>query len=150
MSIKSVTLSLNGQSYTLTLDSSTGKYQKSITAPNATSYGETDHKYAMQLKVEDMAGNVTAIDKTHSEFGTQMMLRVLEKTPPEISITKPSAGSYVTSNSVTIEFQVTDAESGVDPDTIALQIDSGSKITSGLTKTAVTNGYKCTDRKSVV
>lgn len=144
MSVKTVTFYLNGQSYTIPLDGTTGKYKKTIAAPNQTSWGETDHKYEMQLKVEDVAGNVTTIDKNHTSFGEKMMLRVLEKTPPVISITKPSTGAYLGSNTVAIEFTVTDTESGVDPATIKLQIDSGGQITSGITKTPITNGYKCT------
>lgn len=143
MSVKSITLYLNGQSYVIPLDSSTGKYKKTITAPNQTSWGETDHKYAMQLEVEDIAGNVTTIDKTHSSFGEKMMLRVLEKTAPVITITSPSSGAYLGSSAVKVEFTVTDSESGVDPDSIKLQIDSGAAITSGITKTEITNGYKC-------
>lgn len=144
MSVKTVTFYLNGQSYTIPLDSSTGKYKKTVTAPSQTSWGETDHKYEMRLDVEDMAGNVTRIDKSHASFGEKMMLRVLEKTAPVITITKPSAGAYLGSNSVSVEFTVTDSESGVNPDSISLQLDSGAAITSALTKTQITNGYKCT------
>lgn len=143
MSVKSVTLSLNGQTYTLSYDSSSGKYKKSITAPNQTSWGEEDHKYAMQLKVTDMAGNVTTIDKNNGTFGSKMLLRVLEKTAPVITITAPSQGAYLGSNAVKIEFTVTDSESGVNPDSIKLQVDSGGAVTSGITKTQITNGYKC-------
>lgn len=144
MSVKLVTLSLNGQSYTIPLDSSTGKYKKTITAPNQTSWGETDHKYAMQLQVEDVAGNVTTIDKSHSSFGAKMMLRVLEKTAPVVTITSPSQSAYLGSNAVKVEFTVTDADSGVDAGSISLQIDSGAAISSGITKTQIENGYKCT------
>lgn len=144
MSVKTVTFYLNGQSYTLPVDSVTGRYKKSVPAPNQTSWGEPDHKYAMQLKVEDMAGNTTVIDKDHENFGEKMLLRVLEKTPPAVTITKPSTGAYLGNNTVLIEFTVTDAESGVDPETIKLQIDSGGQITDGITKTPITNGYKCT------
>lgn len=143
MSVKSVTLSLNGQTYTIPYESSSGKYKKTITAPNQTSWGEEDHKYAMQLKVTDMAGNVTTIDKNNSTFGSKMLLRVLEKTAPVITITAPSQGAYLGSNAVKIEFTVTDSESGVNPDSIKLQVDSGGVITSGITKTQITNGYKC-------
>ena len=40
---------------------------------------------------------------------------------------------------------VTDNDSGVNPDTIGITIDSGSKVTgSAITKTAITGGYDCT------
>lgn len=144
MSVKLVTLKINGQLYTIPYDTAIAMYKKAIPAPSKTSWGEVDHKYAMQLDVEDVAGNVTTIDKTHSTFGAKMMLRVLEKTPPVIQITQPSAGAYLGSNSVNVEFTITDADSGVDPNSIKLQIDSGAAISSGITKTPITNGYKCT------
>lgn len=143
MSVKSVTLYLNGQSYDIPLDTATKKYKKSITAPNKTSWGETDHKYDMQLKVQDVAGNVTTIDKTHGTFGEKMKLRVLEKTPPIITITSPSSGAYLGNNAVKIEFTVTDTESGVDPDSITLQIDTQATVASAITKTEISGGYKC-------
>lgn len=90
-----------------------------------------------------MAGNVTTIDKNSSTFGSKMLLRVLEKTAPVITITAPSQGAYLGSNAVKIEFTVTDTESGVNPDSIQLQVDSGGVIVSGITKTQITNGYKC-------
>lgn len=143
MAVKAVTLSLNGQTYTIPLDAASGKYKKQITAPSASSYKEENHKYAMQLKVTDVAGNVTTIDKTHSTFGSKMMLRVLEKTPPVITIISPSNQAYIGSNAVKIEFNVTDSESGVNPDSIKLQVDSGAEIVSEITKTPIANGYRC-------
>lgn len=135
-------LSINGQSYNIPLVSGS-TYRKQITAPNQTSWGETDHKYAMQLKVEDVAGNITVIDKDHETFGEKMMLRVLEDTPPVIVITSPAESAYLGSNSVKVEANITDTESGVDPDSITIQIDSGAVISSGITKTPIQNGYKC-------
>ena len=142
MSIKTVDLSLNGQSYNIPLIS-TGKYQKKIAAPNKTSWNEEDHKYAMRLTVEDVAGNVTTIDKSHETFGEKMMLRVTEDTPPVIVITSPAESAYLGSNSVKVEANITDTESGVDPDSITIQIDSGAVISAGITKTPIENGYKC-------
>lgn len=43
----------------------------------------------------------------------------------------------------TVSWKVTDNDSGVNPDTIAITIDSGSKVTAGITKTAITGGYQC-------
>lgn len=142
MSIKTVDLFVNGQSYNIPLISES-KYQKKITAPNKTSWNEEDHKYAMRLTVEDVAGNVTTIDKSHETFGEKMMLRVVEDTPPVITITSPAQSAYLGSNAVKVEANITDTESGVDPDSITIQIDSGAVISSGITKTPITNGYKC-------
>ena len=61
------------------------------------------------------------------------------------TITSPTAGSYITNNKPTIKWKVTDADSGVNPATIGITIDSGSKVTGdSITKTAVTGGYECT------
>lgn len=143
MAMKTVTLSLNGRTYTLTKDASTGKYKATITAPTKSSYSQTDHKYAMVLKAQDQAGNVMTIDKNNATFGAKMLLDVNEKVAPAIAVTKPSTGAYLTSQTVAIQFDVTDNDSGVASGTISLQIDSGSLITTGLTKTAITGGYRC-------
>lgn len=144
MALKKITLSLNGQTYTLEKNEGTGKYEATITAPTKSSYNQTDHVYAMALKAEDQAGNLTTIDKNHATLGAKMKLDVNEKVPPVILPSKPGAGAYLTSQSVAIQFDVTDNDSGVNPNTISLQIDSQAAITSGLTKAKITNGYRCT------
>ena len=144
MAIKAVTLTLNGQTYTLTKDSTSGKYKATITAPTKSSFSQTDHVYAMVLKATDQAGNVTTIDKSHATYGAKMKLDVNEKVVPIITPSKTGAGAYLTSGSVTFQFDVTDNDSGVNSGTISMQIDSQSAITSGLTKTAITGGYRCT------
>lgn len=144
MAIKTVTYTINGQTYTLEKDASTGKYKKEINAPAKSSFSQEGNKYATVLKATDQAGNVTTIDKNHATFGEKMKLDVNEKVAPVITTAKPGAGAYLTSGSVQIEFTVTDNDSGVKSDTISMQIDTQTAITSGLTKTAVTGGYKCT------
>lgn len=144
MAIKSVALTLNGQNYSLAKDASTGKYKASITAPTNSSYNQADHVYAMVLKATDQANNITTIDKSHATFGAKMKLDVNEKVAPVIIPSKPGAGAYLTLGSVQVQFDVTDNDSGVNPESISMQIDTQSTITSGLTKTAITNGYRCT------
>lgn len=144
MAIKSVVLTLNGQNYTLTKDASTGKYKASITAPQKSSYNQADHVYAMVLKATDQANNITTIDKSHATYGGKMKLDVDEKVAPVITPSKPGAGAYLTSGSIQIQFDVTDNDSGVNPETISMQIDNQAAVTSGLTKTSITGGYRCT------
>lgn len=43
MSVKSVKAIINGQSYTLTLNTSTGKYEATITAPAKSYYTQPGH-----------------------------------------------------------------------------------------------------------
>lgn len=144
MAIKTVQYSLNGQTNTLEKDAATGKYKKKITAPAKSSYSQPNHVYAGVLKVTDQAGNVTTIDQNHAEFGAQMKLDVNEKVAPVITPAKPGAGAYLTSHTVAIQFDVKDNDSGVVSGSISLQIDSQAAITSGLTKTVITGGYRCT------
>ena len=69
-----------------------------------------------------------------------MKIRVKEKVAPVVSISSPSSGAYLTSTTPTIEFTVTDADSGVASAKITLD---GTEITS-VTKTAIAGGYKYT------
>lgn len=78
-------------------------------------------------------------------MGGSLKLKVKEKDAPAITISSPTAGSYITNNKPTVKWKVTDADSGVNPATIGITIDSGSKVTGdSITKTAVTGGYECT------
>ena len=145
MSVKTVQAIINGVTTTLTYNSSNGKYEATITAPSTSSYNNNDgHYYPVTIKATDDAGNVTTKDDTDSALGASLRLTVQEKVAPVIAITSPTASALITNNTPTISFTITDDDSGVDPDTIGITIDSGSKITgSAITKTAITGGYSC-------
>lgn len=144
MAVKTVQAIINGQTYTLTLNSTTGKYEATITAPSTSSYNQSGHYYGVTVKATDDAGNVTTVDATHATLGESLRLQVKEKVAPVIAITSPTAGAYLTSNKPAISWKVTDSDSGVDPDTIGITVDSGTKITGdSITKTAITGGYQC-------
>lgn len=146
MAIKSVKFSLNGQTYDLTYDSASNSYKATITAPGATSWNETNHKYAGSVVAEDTAGNKTTA--TTADFDT-LGLRVLEKVKPVISVTYPTAGAYIANSKPTFRWTVTDADSGIDSATISIKLDSGNAITDGITKKSITNGYSCEYTPSV-
>ena len=140
MAVSTVKLTLNGNEYNLTQNTSTGKWEATISAPSTTSYKEnTDHCFHGTVVATDTAGNTTSV--TVNDFPA-LALRVLEKVAPTISVTYPTAGAYIASNTPTIRWNVVDSGSGIDSDTIALSID-GATVTSGITKTAITNGYAC-------
>lgn len=143
MSVKQVQAIVNGQTYTLTFNSNTGKYEATVTAPNKSSYSQSGHYYGITIKATDDAGNVTTKDATDSAIGSSLRLTVKEKVAPVITVTNPTASATLTNNKPTITWSVTDDDSGVNPSTIGITIDSGSKITDGITKTAVTGGYNC-------
>lgn len=143
MSISTVRATINGQTYNLTLNSSTGKYEATVTAPASSSYSKAGHYYPVSITATDSAGNTASIDDTHSSLGNKLKLVVKERTAPVITITAPSAAALIANNKPVITWTVTDDDSGVNPDTIGITIDSGSQIKSGITKTQITNGYNC-------
>lgn len=145
MAVKTMQAIINGQTYNLTLNSSTGKYEATVTAPSTSSYPLSGHYYPVTVKATDDAGNVTTKDATDATLGASLRLKVKEKVAPVITVTAPTASALLTNSKPTITWKVTDEDSGVDPATIGLTIDSGSKITGdAITKTAITNGYQCT------
>lgn len=144
MSVKSVQAIINGQSYTLTLNTSTGKYEATITAPAKSSYTQSGHYYNVEVQATDDAGNVTTKNASDATLGSSLRLEVKEKVSPTIAITYPTASALITSNRPVIKWKVTDDDSGVNPSTIGITIDTGAKITGdAITKTAVTGGYEC-------
>jgi len=145
MAIKTVQATINGQTYTLTLNSTSGKYEATVTAPSKSSYNQSGHYYGVTVKATDVAGNITTKDAADATLGKSLRLQVKEKVAPIIAITAPTVGTYLTNNKPTITWKVTDADSGVNPETIGITIDSGTKITGdSIAKTAITEGYQCT------
>ena len=140
MAIQTVRAQVNGTWHTLTLNSSNGKYEKTITAPTISSYNQTNHYYNVNVEATNTAGTVTTADGTDL---TGLRLVVKEKVAPAITITAPTAGATITTNKPAVKWTVTDADSGVNPNTISIKIDSGSAITSGITKTASGKGFTC-------
>lgn len=140
MAIKTVRAQVNGTWHTLTLNPSTKKYEASITAPTTSSYNQPNHYYNVTVEATNTAGTTVS---SNGATLTGLRLVVKEKTAPIITITAPTASSTLTNNKPTITWKVTDADSGVNPSTISIKIDSGSAITSGITKTASGKGYTC-------
>lgn len=144
MAIASVKATINGQIYTLNWDEATKSYKATITAPAKSSYNEPNHYYGVTVVATDDGGNSTTVDENNETFGTILRLQVKEKVKPVSTITYPTTGSHITTSTPTITWTVTDNDSGVDPNTITIQIDSGSVITEGITKTPNDNkGYDC-------
>lgn len=143
MSVKTVQAVINGQTYTLTKNTSTGKYEATITAPSKSSYTLSGHYYPVTVKATDDAGNVTTKDATDSTLGASLRLQVKEKVVPVITITAPTASQYLANSTPAIAWKITDDDSGVNPSTIALKIDGTAVDISKIKKTAVTGGYTC-------
>lgn len=142
MSVKTAQYIFNGQTYNLTYNASSGKWEATVTAPSKSSYSQPNHVLGGTIKATDDAGNTTTVDQNHTTLGASLKIRVKEKTAPSITITAPSAGAYITTITPAIEFQVKDMDSGVNAGTIAVTVD-GTAV-SNITKTAIDGGYKCT------
>lgn len=143
MAIKTVQTVINGQTYNLTKNDSTGKYEATITAPNKSSFNQPNHFYDVTVKATDDAGNVTTKNSTDATLGNSLKLYVKEKTAPTQTITYPTAGALITNNKPTITWEVKDSDSGINQDSISITINSGSKVTAGITKTPIDGGYRC-------
>lgn len=142
--VKTVQAIINGQTYNLNFDDLSGKWQTTITAPSKSSYTQDEHYYPVQIKATDDAGNVTEKDDTDSVLGESLRLKVVEKNPPQISVTSPTNGAHINSSTPQIQWTVTDDDSGVNPDTISLTIDSVTTITTEIQKSPTEGGYTCT------
>lgn len=140
MAISQVRAQINGTWHVLTKNSSTGKYEANITAPTTSSYNQPNHYYNVTIEATNTAGTSSTADGTDL---TGLRLVVKEKVAPAITITAPTAGATITTNKPAVKWTVTDADSGVNPNTISIKIDSGSAITSGITKTASGKGFTC-------
>lgn len=142
MAIKTMTANINGQVTNLIYNATSGYYEGSTTAPSKSSYPLDGHYYPVTVKATDEAGNVTSIDNTDGTLGSKLRLVVKEKNAPTLSFISPGAGAFVKTNKPTITWKVTDDDSGVNPDTIAITVD-GTKVTANITKTAIAGGYQC-------
>lgn len=143
MSVVSVKAVVNGQTYNLSYNSANQAWEATATAPSTSSYNQSGHYYGVTITATDDSGNQTVVSATSGDFQEDLRLVVKEKVAPVISVTSPTSGAHITSNKPTIQFTVTDADSGVDPDTISIKIDSGTTTTSGITKTPSGKNYNC-------
>lgn len=150
MAVNTVKATLNGTTYTLTYNSTTGAYEGSITAPTKSSYNQTDHVYKMTVIATDTAGNSTTMDSGDATYGSQLKLKVTESVAPTVTITYPTDGAVLTSSDTpTISWKVYDADSGINPDKITLTIDSTVVSSSSITKSAQSGTYTCTYTKTL-
>ena len=143
MAIKTVRAQINGTWHTLTLNTSTGKYEKTITAPSITSYNQAGHYYNVTVEATNDAGTSASVSGTTMQT---LRLQVREKIKPVITITSPSSGAYVTNNKQAVVFTITDEVngSGVNLSTVVVKLDNTAVPAAQITNTAITNGYRFT------
>ena len=144
MAVKQVRAQVNGTWYTLSLNTLTNKYEKTITAPGVTSYNMDGGYYPVTVEATDDSGNVT------TDTGGRLFVR--ETVAPVVTITSPTTGALLDQNQPVIRFTLRDESngSGVKLDTLALTIDGGGAAdtagseSAGMVCTAVAGGYDCT------
>lgn len=150
MAVSTVKVTISGQTYDLTYNSTSGKWEKTIIAPSITSYNVNGgHYYPVSVTATDQAGNSTTKNDTDETLGASLKLVVKEKIKPTVVITSPSTGAKLISANPSIVFKLRDEEngSGININSLALKIDGGSAIghnATGMTVTQVAGGYDCT------
>ncbi len=143
MSIATIQAVIDGQTYPLTL-SDDGYYVLAGTAPAESSANELEGKYGVQIIATDEAGNDTTINRDDSTWGSELKLEAYESVKPTATITYPSADSRINTATPTITAQLRDNDSGINPATVDLRINSGAKIGNdapGMTLTPTEGGY---------
>ena len=143
MAIKTVKATINGQTYDLALNSSTGKWEATITAPGKTSYNQAGGYYNVSVVATNEAGTSGSADATTIDG---LKLVVKETVAPVITIVSPTNGAYVTNSKQPVVFTVVDEAggSGVDISSLVVKLDSKAVDAATLTSTAITNGYSVT------
>lgn len=143
MAISKVRVYINGAWTNLSFNSSTGKYEGTITAPSITSHNLSGGYYPVTMEATNDAGTVTTKDSTDVAIGEILRLVVRETIKPVITLSSPTNNAYVQNNRIPITFTVTDESngSGVKENSIVLKVDNAS---IAFTKTGITNGYQCT------
>jgi len=134
MAISTVKAKVNGVVTTLTLNTSTGKYEATITAPSTTSWPETDHKYNVEITATDTAGNSTVVDRTDPTLGATLQLRVLENVQPIIEPVYPAPSAHISNNQPEISWKILDSGSGVDTSTVKIKIDTDNFVAADSTE----------------
>lgn len=146
MAISRVRVQINGTWTTLTYNSATGAYEATITAPSTTSFNRTGGYYPVTVEAMNTAGTITTVDDSHATLGNSCKLRVEERVKPTVTIVSPTSGARVTNNKQPIVFNVVDETngSGIDVQSVVVQLDDREQTDLTLEKTAITNGYRYT------
>ena len=143
MAIKTVKATINGQTYDLRLNSASGKWEATITAPGKTSYNLAGGYYNVSVEATNEAGTKGSADASTVDG---LKLVVKETVAPVITIVSPTAGAYVANSKQPVVFNITDETggSGVDISTLVVKQDGTAVAAANITHTAIANGYSVT------
>lgn len=143
MGISQVQVTINSQTYSLTYNGTSGKYEATITAPITTSYNQSGGYYSVSVVATDQAGNSTT---KSGAADASCRLVVKERVAPTITNLSPSASARLTTASPTISGKVTDETngSGIAASSFQLKLDGGAALlynSPGMTWTPVSGGF---------
>lgn len=143
MAIQTVRAQVNGTWHTLTYNDDNGRWEATITAPGATSYNQPNGYYNVTVEATNTAGTQATADGTDLD-GLQLVVK--ETVAPVITIISPSNGARVTNNKQPVVFTVTDETggSGVDLDSVVVQLDSTPVSAGEVTHSSIAGGYSFT------
>lgn len=143
MAIKTVKATINGQTYDLTLNPASGKWEATITAPGKTSYNLAGGYYNVSVEATNEAGTKGSADASTVDG---LKLVVKETVAPVITIVSPTSGAYVANSKQPVVFNVTDETggSGVDISTLVVKQDGTAVAAANITHTSISNGYSVT------
>jgi hypothetical protein len=147
MAISTVKFTVNGTQYSAAYNSTSGKWEATITAPGQTSYNLGGGFYPVTAVAANTAGTSTTVTTADPALGDDLKLVVKETIIPTVAVLSPAAGAHLASSAPGITFQLRDETggSGVKLSTLQLQLDgttynSGS---AGMAATPVSGGYDC-------
>lgn len=143
MAIQTVRAQVNGTWHTLTYNDDNGRWEATITAPGATSHNQPNGYYNVTVEATNTAGTQATASGTTMEG---LRLVVKETVAPVITIVSPSNGARVTNNKQPVVFTVTDETggSGVDLDSVVVQLDSTPVSAGEVTHSSIAGGYSFT------
>ena len=146
MAISKVRVQINGTWTNLTYNSSTGAYEATITAPSTTSHNSAGGYYPVTVEATNSVGTITTVNDSHATLGNSCKLRVQEKVKPTVTIVSPTSSARVTNNKQPVVFNVVDESngSGIDANSVVVQLDDREQNEQTLEKATITNGYRYT------
>lgn len=130
MALTSLTATINGVSYDLTLGDDGYYYSVEIPAGSESSFRKEGGYFPVSISATDDADQTTTITPDDIAWGNNLKLFVREETAPTINITKPASGGYLTSETTPeIKFEILDNQyqkngfSGINTEEIVLELN---------------------------
>ena len=127
--ITNVYAMIHDQKVMASYDAETDLWTVEGIAPAESSWSQPGHVYQITLHAEDLAGNVVELTSADPTYGDQLAIRVLETTPPVITITEPTEGSVSSSKTLYVSLAAEDAGgSGINTSTLEIEFDGRPRV----------------------